>query len=107
MWNFVDQIGFLRGFQKNLPKFVIGQGYGALIATRLLQQRSDHFEGAILINPLYDFGCKKFGSFQQTLMKAKQYINPHEHIDMGNDKETKELLNTAAKKDDLFYFDWQ
>lgn len=36
-WNFIDQFGFLKGFPKNIPKFVIAEGYGSLIATRLLQ----------------------------------------------------------------------
>jgi alpha-beta hydrolase superfamily lysophospholipase len=54
-WEFIDQIGFLKGFQKNIPKFVLGMGYGGLIATKLIQSRNDYFTGAILVNPCYTF----------------------------------------------------
>ena len=71
-WNFIDSVGFLRGFPKNLPKFLLASGYGGLLAVRFMEQRPDHFDGAILVNPLLAFKTE-YDSFSLGMMRVKAY----------------------------------
>ena len=105
-WEFIDSVGFLRGFPKNLPKFILGQGYGALLATRFLQHRADFFEGAMVINPLYAFK-EKFGGMQLAMMKAKIFMDPYQIVSLKLDSDSQALQDHASKIDSLHYFDWQ
>jgi len=41
---------------RELPKFIIGDGVGALWAQRICLDRPDHFKGCITLNPLLEFG---------------------------------------------------
>ena len=79
-WNFIDSIGFLSGFPVNVPKFLIGAGYGGLLATRLMEQRPDHFQGGVVVNPLYAF-TKEYGAFAIAMMRAKAFTQPHSIIE--------------------------
>ncbi|TNV87278.1 hypothetical protein FGO68_gene549 [Halteria grandinella] len=103
IWNFIHSVGFLKGFQKNLPKFIFGQGYGAFQATRLIQQNPDFFSGAILVNPLYEFK-HKLGTFAITKLRAQGLLNPHGIFPIEGLRESKEVQGLCDK---LSYFDWQ
>ncbi|CDW80396.1 UNKNOWN [Stylonychia lemnae] len=107
-WKFIDQGTYLRGFPKNLPKFLIGHSHGALIATRLIEQMPDFFQGAALISPFYQFS-PQIGTLQQAKIKAIQMINPYKVVDLKgkNDPELRELFQHMTQTDPFYYFKWQ
>ena len=104
-WEFIDQIGFLKGFQRNIPKFLMGFGHGGLIATRLVQERNDYFSGAILVNPCYTLPTKLSG-FNQNLLRAKSLISPDETYTFTYPKDLQQLYDFMAKKEPLYNFEW-
>eukprot|EP00347_Sterkiella_histriomuscorum_P004763 403359202 len=107
-WNHVDQGTFLRGFQQNIPKFIIGHSQGALIATRMLQQRPGFFTGCILLSPFYDFS-HKIGTLQLAKIKAQSMIKQSLVIDLKNnkDQEMGELFKYLSESDKFTYYRWQ
>lgn len=72
-WNFIDSVAHLRGYPQTIPKVLVSQGLGSLIAAHMCGLRPGFFTASVSIAPWLGF-MNRPSVFTQKMLQAKKFM---------------------------------